>query len=264
MKPDMPMVQLKTWSLAVFLLLAVVVITISAVRQSSTLHAATASASADPTRSPTPTALSTAEISLRYNNALEATAQAVFQRLPTLTPRSDLPVYQAEREQKSSLWSQALNTAIAIYPTPPGFDPRSLKDPTHPPAPTHVIPGHVLGQGTLFDIPSIEPPCNMIRTVNAWHGEIAGEKMRLCAGRVKDLASDAGILIVETQTGDPDNPVHDDLYYLPLAVGAVGIIDIQGTTVILRSTAGELLAVDVAAHQWVTPTPETVIPIPSP
>ncbi len=264
MKLGVPVVQLRNWLLATLLLLTIIAIVVSVVGRSPTSPAAATPVATSPTVSPTPAVLSTAEISLRYNNELEATAQAIVQSLPTLTPRSDLPAYQAEREQKIELWSQALNTAIAIYPTPLGFDPRSLSDPIPSPAPTHVIPSHPLSEGTLFDIPSIEPPCNMIRAVNAWHGQIAGTKIRLCAGRVKDLASDAGILIVETLTGDEDNPFHDELYYPPSGLGAVWITDIQGTNVILQSTAGELLAVNVASHQWVTPTPGTSTPAPLP
>ncbi len=221
---------------------------------------ATAGVTASPALSATPGPLTTAEITQRYNNALQATAEAIVATLPTLTPRPDVPPAVAERQQKGDLWTKALSTAVVLYAPPPEYDPRSLDPPTHPPYPTAAprFPRRPLAGGTLLSLGGIpaEGACMSMRPVNVWIGHLGGGPgMDICAGLVQDLQSEAGELLVSVATGDIDNPVDMWGAYPPPELGAIWIEDMQGTLLLLQSKAGQPLAFDLATRQWVPPTP---------
>jgi len=134
------------------------------------------------------------------------------------------------------------------------------------PWPTSVMRRRALGGGELFEDAQVDPPCNVIRGMNSWYGQVAGVKTYLCAGKVMDSQNPAGILLVRVPTTDPDNPYQFDMYYPPPAAGRVAIVAMNGTQVTLQSTSGAQFVFDLATRQWVgqTLTPTAAPPPASP
>ena len=223
-------------------------------KQPALVLSGTASPSATPQVTPVSTPVPTY---IAYATVVRATAIAIAPTLPTVLPEPGLaPARQAQRQQDAR-FDAALATAVALNPLPPGYDPRSelTPAPTVQPFPTEPPPPHhATGNGDIYDAGGAEnPTANMISTVNFWAGSLAGQKVLLYAGNVKELPTQGAIVLAIWPPSGANSEISTEAYVSPTQAGPLHVIDVTGTRVTLLSDQGARFVFDLPTRQWVAP-----------
>jgi hypothetical protein len=169
-----------------------------------------------------------------------------------------LPPDKAADFQKNAVIYSAIATAVALHPTPPGYDPRSLSTPSVPGTPRlHEVSERPLAGGRLFEDARPNAECRTLVEVNSWSGRIAGVDTYICAGRMPGKAAQGGMLTVRIKVDnapDPEWPYVIASYYPPAPFGSIKIVDIVGTQIVLQAETGAHLIFDLSTGQWIDPS----------
>jgi len=98
--------------------------------------------------------------------ALQATAGALMQILPTASPKPGWPLSKAQGEQQSDLYQRAIRTAVAMNPPPHPLPPEWF--PTHTVSSTPPLedPTRPAGAGVIDDFVQPGPLSPIISTAN--------------------------------------------------------------------------------------------------
>lgn len=202
-----------------------------------------------------------------YGRALRATAVAIAETLPTPTLVPNLRPDLQQQEKQNYLYYTALDTAVALFPPPPDYDPSSERTPfvQLTPLPTELpIPKTPTGNGSIYNVSLEDDPMGkQLAHVNHWGGRIDGQAIGVFAGHVVGNPAQ-GILVIRTHVeGDTEHTSRYDYYLSPPETGALRITDETGGLMILQAANnGTLLYFDLRSRQWVpSPSPS---PSPSP
>lgn len=200
---------------------------------------------------------------LVYGLAIRATAAAIVPTLPTVSPISGLePTKQADF-QLTDAWDRALNTAVAMNPPPPDADPLHAITPViHlTPLPTFPRIQRTVGGGILDDTNSMPgPPDDMVGPANCWNKQVDGTRIHVCAGLLRNYSRTPapGAVLVEVWPTNQPQPDPVEVYEAPPQAGRIRIIDVIGDQLTLQNNNGNLFYFDLAARQWMIPTPPPV------
>jgi hypothetical protein len=197
---------------------------------------------------------------LVYGLAIRATAAAIVPTLPTVSPIPRMePTKQADF-QLSDVWNRALDMAVAMNPPPPDDDPLHATTPVIrlTPVPTFPKSQRAVGGGILDDTPyQTGPPCDMVGPTNRWTKQVEGTRIRVCAGQIRNYQTSPGpgAILVEIWPANRPQPNPADVYQVPEQAGRIRITDVVGDVLTFQTNDGGLFYFDLAARQWVSPTP---------
>ena len=199
-----------------------------------------------------------------YGLAVQATAQAIAQTLPTASPQPDIPIYKQPLYQQDDLWQRAVSTAMALNP-PSGELQWEAFTPIVPQTalPTmHPVAQRAVGNGILYESSFVGPPCTMINPYNYWIGYISNQAVQICAGRVRSLPGGA-ILVAVRSNSDPPSTLSAEIYTTPnQQLGGVSITDLNGEQLTVQAADGTYFYFDLTTRQWVPPSPTPVPSLP--
>lgn len=202
-----------------------------------------------------------------YSRALFATAEAIAGALPTPSPLPNLNPDLAKDYQQDYLWSVARSTAVALFPPPVGYNPRSeitpyatpLGYPTDPPIPT--VPYTATENGRIFSVSLRDNPVGKyLDCVDSWTGEISSRHVDAYAGTVKGNPN-AGILIIgATEQGpvyptvpEPEEASYSVSEYAPPSdSGALRIVAEASGRLSLQGADNLIYIFDINTRQWIS------------
>jgi hypothetical protein len=193
-----------------------------------------------------------------YAQVVEATAIAIAQTLPTPSPIAGLHPDLQESAKRRYIVDIALQTAVALYPPPPNYDPRSEITPHVPltPFPTEAPWPKTLTQNGAIYNRSLEddPTGRLLNSQNYWMGNVASEGTSVFAGSEK-TGPDHGVIVVKWSLLEGGERVWRIVeYQAPAEVGALRIITEVDGQLTLQAADNSLLYFNLVTRQWVSPT----------
>lgn len=196
-----------------------------------------------------------------YGLAVYATAAAIVPTLPTVSPIPGMESTKQADFQLSDAWDRALNTAVALNPPPADFDPHQATTPVIHLTPVPTLPKsqRTAGGGIIDDTIYVPgPPCNTVGPTNMWTKQVDGARTLVCAGQIRNYGTSPGpgAILIEIWPANQPQPDPEEVYEVPQQAGQIRIIDVIGDQLTLQATNnGHLFYFDLAARQWVIPTP---------
>ena len=197
----------------------------------------------------TPTPVPTYDV-----QALQATARALMQILPTASPKPGWPPSKAQGLQQSDVYQRAIRTAVAMNPPPNPLPPEWFPTHTVSSTPPFEDPTRAAGAGVIDDFVQPGPLSPIISTANTWLEQAGERKTVVHAGGQRGNLSQ-GMLAIEQRDATDPQPV--DYYLTPYRAGAVRVQDAVGEQLILQTADGTTFYFDVPGRRWlsVLPTP---------
>jgi hypothetical protein len=195
-------------------------------------------------------------VTVQYVERLHATAQALVSVIPTTTADARFPPNKAASLQRSDAWNRAVLTAVALNPTPVGYNANDLLPPDTRLTPVPTEPIRPLGDGLLYEDGTNYRFASLITVSNQWSRQIGDRTLLVYAGRpaTPNDRSQGAVLVVAL-----DNTTHEiesgpSLYLTSLRAGGVRIVDIIGEQLTLSAENGVLFVFDLVTRQWISPT----------